>query len=437
MRRSIVPVIAVASALAVGLFATAPGAQAAAVFKGFQLNGGSGKLPAIQVAGSSIRSFSLGINSNFGSGAGWGGSRYAPSSASELTITIAHPAANELTELLQAATLGTHYKSASLLWEGGGTGFAYCLSDAFVSSFRAGTDLKDPTVTEVGIAYGKLTVKTGSNPSCSGTSVPAVQSNLLALRGKSLVARLDCLSASCSGLLAVNFPPDPCRGGRSCSFTGGVRAGLNLSRLGKVKFRGSTAEFTGGVKIQASGGNKFAMGDGSVKILKLAVPAPLLKWLRGHRHASLGAIIVVRGSRRAIIQREMISPTPRLPSGAPTGAEAAPGETQEPPLQPQALAITECSTPVVGTPTVVTVRGSLSPARGNVPVTLTYTPTNGPLPLPAPVVDNVSTNAAGIFEEAFDRQREGNPYAWNVVASVAAGEGFAAAQSPACSVPIP
>lgn len=112
-------------------------------------------------------------------------------------------------------------------------------------------------------------------------------------------------------------------------------------------------------------------------------------------------------------------------------------EPQPPPLQPQTLTITECSTPVVGTPTVVTVRGNLSPARGNVPVTLTFTPTNGPLPLPAAAVDNVTTGAAGVFEEGFDRQRDGNPCSWKVVASTPAGEGFAAAQSPACSVPIP
>lgn len=70
-------------------------------------------------------------------------------------------------------------------------------------------------------------------------------------------------------------------------------------------------------------------------------------------------------------------------------------------------------------------------------VTLTYTPTTGPLPLPSPVVDPVTTTATGSFSENFDRQREGKGYSWNVVASIPSGDGYAAASSPACAVPIP
>jgi hypothetical protein len=53
------------------------------------------------------------------------------------------------------------------------------------------------------------------------------------------------------------------------------------------------------------------------------------------------------------------------------------------------------------------------------------------------VVDSVTTDAAGSFSENFDREVGGKPYSWNVVASIPEGDGYAAAQSPACAIPIP
>jgi hypothetical protein len=425
------------SALVVGLLTTAAGAAHAAVtFKSLELSGG-GKPSSLQIPGSEIRSFSLAV-SHTPSGAGWGGGHYAPQSAPLLTLKVR--LGKEAATVSKAALTGTHFKTAAFIWEGSGKGVAYCMSDAFISSVEIGADPIDPSVALIGIAYMKMTIKYGSQPSCTGSTVPAVQSQLLGLRGSSLLARVDCLSAPrCNGIFAVDLPSAACHGsGGKCSYTGGVRVGLPLGKLGKAQFTGNGVSFTGGVKILSSGGDRFSMGDGSVRVLKLYVPSQLSKWLSGNRHATLGTIIVVRGSNQPIVEHETLGAPATLPPGAATGGEAAPIPGEEAPkLQPQSLAITECTSPVVGTPTVVTVKGALSPPRGNAGLTLTYTPLNGPLPLPAPVVDTLSTNAAGTFEEGFDRQREGKPYSWEVVATIAAGEGFAAAQSPACAIPIP
>jgi hypothetical protein len=62
---------------------------------------------------------------------------------------------------------------------------------------------------------------------------------------------------------------------------------------------------------------------------------------------------------------------------------------------------------------------------------------NGPPPLPSPIVDTATTTATGAFEEAFDRRRNGSDYSWEVVAAIDAGEGYAAASSTSCAVPIP
>ena len=86
---------------------------------------------------------------------------------------------------------------------------------------------------------------------------------------------------------------------------------------------------------------------------------------------------------------------------------------------------------------MITVSGSLSPPRGGATVSLTYTPVNGPLPLPAPITDQVTTTATGNFSETFDRQQNGKPYSWNVVAGIGDGGGYAATSSPPCPIPIP
>jgi hypothetical protein len=277
-----------------------------------------------------------------------------------------------------------------------------------------------------------------------------VVSSLVGLNrsGSKLTARVDCLIANCKGILAVSLPNSACpkvaspstiggSGGKvsQCSFTGGVRVGLNGA--GKVSFNGDGTAFTGGVKIGIGGAGKFSMGDGSVRVLTLTVPSPLRKWLKGHSHATLGSIIVVRGLGKAIIQREAIDTPAKLDASVPSLTATEPGGNEVPPPMPQSLVVTDCSTPVVGTPTMVMVNGTLSPPRGGATVSLTYTPVNGPMPLPSPIADSVTTTATGNFGENFDRQREGKDYSWNVVASIPAGNGYTAASSPACAVPIP
>ena len=114
---------------------------------------------------------------------------------------------------------------------------------------------------------------------------------------------------------------------------------------------------------------------------------------------------------KAIVEREALDSPAKIYAAIPELTASEPNPTPPAPgLSPQSLLITECSTPVVGTPTVITVNGSLSPPRGAATVSLTYTPVNGPLPLPAPITDTVTTTATGNFSENFDRQQNGKPY---------------------------
>ena len=422
---------------------------------------GTGSLPAVQIPASSLLSYSFGIQGG-GSAKGWGGGAYEPKSASEFVITKRSDSAS-YSLLAKALADGTHFKVAALtvkqkvVENPSGQERTYCLSDAFVTSFQVGTNPGDGQIQErISFAYDKFKLLTGvgGTQPCAGESEPPVLASLLGARGggSSLLARVDCLSAHCRGILTVDLPPAACRlGGTLCSFTGGVRVGLSGS--GKIHFNGDgTATLNGGVRVGVNGSGRFALGDGSVKILRLSVPSPLRKWLAGHQHALLGAIIVVRGSPTAIVEHDVLGAPAKLPPGAPSdtlegptpgaggpgsggGGPAGGGPTD---LQ-QSLSLTSCTGahPVGTPPTVVVVSGSLSPARGGAKVTLTYTPVSGPPPLPSPVVDSVTTDAAGSFSENFDREPAGKPYSWNVVASIPEGDGYAAAQSASCAIPIP
>ena len=300
----------------------------------------------------------------------------------------------------------------------------------------------------ISFGYGKIQTVYGPSARCDGSSAPPVETTLIGLNrsASSLTVRVDCLTRLCKGDLAVSLPKAACpAGGSVCSFTGGVRVGLNGG--GKVKLNGDGSAFTGGVKL--SGAGAFSMGDGSVRVLRLAVPPRLGKWLTGNSHATLGTIIVVRGLNKAIVVRELLGAPAKIDASIPSLAAPEPpagggggggGGTVEPPKDlAQSLAVSDCSTPVVGVPsaTVVSIKGTLTPARSGAKVTLTYTPVSGPPPLPAPIVDTVTTDAAGNFGENFDRHQGGNDYSWSVVASIAEGDGYAAASSPACAVPIP
>jgi type VI protein secretion system component Hcp len=398
-----------------------------------------GTLPAIQVP--SILSFQQTISSHptskaYGSGGGH------PSSASEFTITKVLDKSSA--SLIQAIGNGRHYKSGSLTWQGAsGTIGAICLTDVFPTSYALGArgSTDQPTET-ISFGYGKIQMRYGPGASCDSSSALPVETTLIGLNrsASSLTVRVDCLIRHCRGDLAVSLPKSACpEGGSKCSFTGGVRVGLNGG--GKVKLNGDGSAFTGGVKL--SGAGAFSMGDGSVRVLRLAVPPQLGKWLTGHSHATLGTIIVVRGLGKSIVERELVGAPAKIDASIPslTGSEpgGGGGGTGEPPKDlSQSLAVTECSHMVVGTPgTVVAIKGSLSPARLGAMVTLTYTPVTGPSPMPAPIVDTVTTTATGTFEENFDRQQGGNDYSWSVVAGIAEGNGYAAATSAPCAVPIP
>jgi hypothetical protein len=110
------------------------------------------------------------------------------------------------------------------------------------------------------------------------------------------------------------------------------------------------------------------------------------------------------------------------------------GTIPGPTLQ-QTVAITGCSTPVVGNPQAVTVAGAVDPPHGVETVHLTYTSGPGPvLPAGTVVSHDVSTDAAGgTFSDQLDRQ--GSP--WSVVASLDEDELYSSAVSLPCAIPIP
>jgi type VI protein secretion system component Hcp len=418
----------------VAMMALSASAEAAYTIGPLELNGGT--LPAIQIP--SILSFQQAIVSHPTSPAYGKGAH--PSSASELTITKVQDKSSPT--LLQATAKGSHYKYGSMTWQSAtGTIGAICLTDVSPTSYvLGGSGDKQPTES-ISFGYGKIQTVYGPGASCNGRSAPPVETTLIGLNrsASSLAVRVDCLTSLCKGDLAVSLPKAACpTGGPDCSFTGGVRVALNGS--GKATLNGSGSASIGGVELGGAG--NFSMGDGSAQVLRLAVPPRLGKWITGNKHATLGTIIVVRGLNKAIVERELLGAPAKIYASIPSLSAPEPpagggGPVEPPKEQPkdlsQSLAVTECSSPVVGTPTVVSIKGALSPARSGAKITLTYTPVSGPPPTPAPVVDTVTTDAAGNFGENFDR----NNHSWNVVASIAEGDGYAAASSPPCAVPIP
>jgi type VI protein secretion system component Hcp len=418
----------------IAMMALSASAEAAYTIGPLELNGGT--LPAIQIP--SILSFQQAIVHHPTSTAY--GRKGSPSSASELTITKVVDKSSPT--LFQATVKGSHYKYGSMTWQTtSGTVFgAVCLTDVFPTSYVLGGLSVNPTES-ISFGYGKIQTVYGPGASCNGSSAPPVETTLIGLNrsASSLTVRVDCLTSLCKGDLAVSLPKAACpTGGSDCFFTGGVRVAVNGS--GKATLNGDGSALIGGVELGGAG--SFSMGDGTVRVLRLAVPPRLGKWLTGNRHATLGTIIVVRGLNKAIVERELLGAPAKIYASIPSLSAPEPpaggGGPVEPPKEPpkdlsQSLAVNECSSPVVGTPTMVSIKGALSPARSGAKVTLTYTPVSGPPPTPAPVVDTVTTDAAGNFGENFDR----NNHSWSVVASIAEGDGYAAASSPPCAVPIP
>ncbi len=109
------------------------------------------------------------------------------------------------------------------------------------------------------------------------------------------------------------------------------------------------------------------------------------------------------------------------------------GTIPGPTLQ-QTVAITGCSTPVVGNPQAITVAGTIDPLRAGITVHLTYTAVSGSptVAVGAVQTQNVSTGAAG-FTTSFDRQGS----SWTVVATLDEDELYSSAVSGSCGIPIP
>lgn len=344
------------------------------------------------------------------SGTGFGraiGGGSAGAKVSEVKIT--KPVDVATPRLSNATAKGTHFKRVVIDLYKAGSPLSLCLADAFpVSDSLAASASDSGPVETVQFAYESAKTVYGSG-GCDSTS-SRLTSAVAVLTGlgagaATIDARLDCLARRCGGSLSVALP-------------GGT----------------------------TTGAGKFALGDGSVKIMRLAVPSPSRPFLRSHPHAKLKTIMALGGNGSPLVGHAVLAAPAKEIAGLPPLLLAPPpsvppsgGPTPTPTPTPlsQALQISSCQVPVVGTPTVVAVTGSLGPARGGVPVSLEYVPTSGPAPLPATIVHSLLTDAAGNFSENFDRHQGGNDYSWTATASVAEGGGYVAARSSPCAIPIP
>ena len=292
------------------MMALSASAEAAYTIGPLELNGGT--LPAIQIP--AILSFQQTIVGHPTSAAyGSGGGR--PKSASELSITKVIDKSSPT--LFQATAKGSHYKYGSMTWQSAtGTIGAICLTDVFPTSYALGGPSDKPTES-ISFGYGKIQTEYGPSASCDGSSAPPVETTLIGLNrsASSLTVRVDCLTRLCKGDLAVSLPKAACpTGGSDCSFTGGVRVAVNGS--GKATLNGDGSALIGGVELGGAG--NFSMGDGTVRVMHLAVPPRLGKWLTGNKHATLGTIIVVRGLNKAIVERELLGAPAKIYASIPS-----------------------------------------------------------------------------------------------------------------------
>jgi hypothetical protein len=405
---------------AAAVLAAPAGAETAASLGPLELFEGSA--PAIVVPSLLTLNQSITNATGPGSGSGAGTGKVKVSD-----IQITKPIDSASPKLIAAAAKGTHFSRVAIAASANGQELTYCLADAFIISDQTALSVgPEGSEESVEIAFEKSTVGYGgSGCPASGGSGGGVVVTLLGLghAASSIVARVDCLQSRCSGGLTVGLP-------------GGA----------------------------TTGGGKFSMGDGSVKVLKLPVPAASQGTLRSLGDGSVKTLLTLKGHSGPIVGHDSFAPPKTLPgftslSVAPPPAAPAPTPSPAPAPTPtptpiptptpeptpiptpepvaQAVAISSCRMPVPGAGLLVEVTGSLTPARANVPVSLEFVATGGPQPFPAPIVATATTDAAGEFSDDFDRQQGGVDYAWSVVASVAEGGGFLAAHSGSCAIPIP
>jgi type VI protein secretion system component Hcp len=357
----------------------------------------------------SLESFQYGISNASGAGLGSGGGT-ARVKIQDIHFVKKVDASSP--KLFAAAAKGTHFALVALATEEQGSSLSICLGDAFIASdSRGGSDSGGVPFESVGISFARISEHHGGGCSVADAG-PGVVSTVTALGpgAATIVARVDCLQPRCAGRLAIALP-------------GGL----------------------------TTGGGKFSIGDGSVKVLRLSVPPPARGALRALGDGSVKTILTLKGGGSPIIVREPLSPTPKKIAGLPALTLAPASQAPTPPVAPtptpeptptptpsplaQTLQIASCGTePIPRLPSEITVAGSLAPARAGVPVSLEFTPAPGPQPLPAPVIESVATDATGSFTANFDRRQGGEEDAWSVTASVAEGGGYGAATSAPCVI---
>jgi hypothetical protein len=363
-----------------------------------------GASPAIVAP--SLTSLQQEVTNASGAGVGGGAGRVKTSS-----IRIVKPIDSASPKLFQATAQGTHFSKVTIEANTGGTTITYCLGDAFITSESTSLNADGRGEEELAIVAAKESRAYGTDCSSSSDSGPVVTTLIgLGKGAASVIARVDCLEEHCGGRLVVGLP-------------GGA----------------------------TTGGGKFSMGDGSVRLLKLPVPADARPGLRGLGDGALKTVVTLAGHKAPIVGHGQIGAPPKKIPGLPnlTVAPAptpiptpvpTPTPTPTPPAAPiaQTVAITGCRTPVPGAAFHFAITGSLSPARAGVPVTLEFTAVGGdPQPLPGPIVQTATTDAAGNFATEFDRSQKGADYSWTVTASVAEGGGYLAATSSSCALPVP
>jgi type VI protein secretion system component Hcp len=354
----------------------------------------------------SLESFSFGVSNAGGAGLGAGSGKVK---VEDIHLTKSVDASSP--KIFAAAAKGTHFALVAIEAQEKDSSLSFCLGDAFISSDYRQADGSGTPQESVSIAFARFSEHHGEGCT-SADAGPGVVSTVTALSpgAAAIVARVDCLQPRCAGRLAIALP-------------GGV----------------------------TTGGGKFSVGDGSVKVLHLSVPPPARGALRALGDGSVKTILSLKGRGSPIVGREPLSPMPKKIAGLPAltlvpaspapTPPVAPTPTPEPTPTPsplgQTLQIGGCSAELnPRLPTVITVTGSLGPVRGGVPVSLVFTPTSGPMPWPAPITESVATDVGGNFTANFDRRQGGEEYGWSVIASVTESGGYGAATSAPCAIPV-
>ncbi len=320
------------------------------------------------------------------------------------TFVFSRPVDAASPALFQANATGEHFAQAALTWGNGVQLHSLCLQDVVVASVSLSTGGGDPTPFEtVSLNYLREGIDQTGTAACSklGPAPPATVT--VGVKRGTFSARVACLSRRCDGTLSLRLPAKACARRAGIMPPDKACAGRAF-RLGRV-----------------------ALGDGSVRVLRLSVPKGRLRRALARLTAggTRGIIAVLRrGTGRPITLTTIPGAAkPKLPEGLPavqsTPVSSPPGAVAT------SLVITTCG-PIASFPRQFA--GQVTPAVAGLSITMTYTP-----PAPgAPIQQTVTTNAAGQFSDAVAAT---TPGPWSATASFAGNAAYGASTSPSCGFP--